>query len=85
MKPQSAKAKGGQLMTKHFQAWLWVTASILWASLVFGLLNLAVVSPFMVSKPLYLFTLIATLLAPMLLYGIYNILRYVYETTVSKS
>ena len=83
-------------MLKHFQDWLWdrgelaifcVTMSIpvLWVIFVFCLVAALEVLAFTFSKPLYLLTLTTTLLAPMVLYGIYNILRYVYETTVSKS
>ena len=82
-------------MLKHFQAWLWdsgelaifcvnMTIPILWVIFVFGLVA-ALESAFMLSKPLVLLILILTLLAPILLYGMYNMLRYVYETTVGKS
>ena len=82
-------------MLKHFHDWLLdrgdlaiicviLTIPVLWIFFVAGLVA-SLKSYFIISKPLGLLIFIVTLLAPMVLYGMYNILRYVYETTVGKS
>lgn len=82
-------------MIKRFGDWLLdrgdlaifcvnMTIPILWVTFVFGAVA-ALQGTFMLSEPLVLLTLLVALLSPIVLYGMYNILRYVYETTVSKS
>ncbi len=82
-------------MLKRFEAWLLdrgdlaifcvnMTIPILWVIFVFVVIG-TLRSAFDISDRLSFSIFNLLLLSPILLYGMYNILRYVYETTVSKS